>query len=242
MGKLFEQIDSQPSSIGEISLRRRRIPALGPEDIYEVKLGDEFLMSSLFVAAEEALADLGVDRLPPDQSSSVVVGGLGLGYTAAAALRHANVAEVLVVELLAPVIDWHERGLVPNGRRLTDDPRCRYQQGDFFACATSPEGFDRAQPGRQFDAILLDIDHSPSAWLDADNASFYTTDSLRAMAQHLRPGGVFGFWSNEPPDEAFSKLLQTVFTKVEAREVRFFNRFQNRDAVNTVYLGTRAAT
>ncbi|MEP1704258.1 MAG: hypothetical protein ABJJ82_07845, partial [Marinobacter sp.] len=56
MGLLFEQIDSQPSSLGEITLRRRRIPALGDRDIYEVKLGEEFLMSSMFVDAEVALA------------------------------------------------------------------------------------------------------------------------------------------------------------------------------------------
>jgi len=79
MGLLFEQIDSQPSSLGEITLRRRRIPALGDRDIYEVKLGEEFLMSSMFVDAEVALADLGLNAVEGEQLK-VVVGGLGLVF------------------------------------------------------------------------------------------------------------------------------------------------------------------
>ena len=82
MGLLFEQIDSQPSVIGEITLRRRRIPAIGDRDIYEAKLGEEFLMSSMFVDAEVALSDIGLGETEGDDLR-VVVGGLGLGYTGA---------------------------------------------------------------------------------------------------------------------------------------------------------------
>ena len=141
MGLLFEQIDSQPSSLGEITLRRRRIPALGDRDIYEVKLGEEFLMSSMFVDAEVALADLGLNAVEGEQLK-VVVGGLGLGYTAEAALKHERVSELLVVDALDTVIHWHQQEKVPLGKVLNADPRCRYVLGSFFDLAVSESGFD----------------------------------------------------------------------------------------------------
>lgn len=103
MSLLFEEIDSQPSSLGEISLRRRRMPVFGDRDIYEVKLGDEFLMSSMFVDAEEALSTLGLAALQND-NLSVVVGGLGLGYTAVAALKDQRINELFVIDALETVI------------------------------------------------------------------------------------------------------------------------------------------
>ncbi|SFR80750.1 hypothetical protein SAMN05216203_3110 [Marinobacter daqiaonensis] len=235
MGLLFEQIDSKPSPLGEITLRRRRIPAIGDRDIYEVKLGDEFLMSSMFVEAEVALADLALDLTTGD-NLAVVVGGLGLGYTAEAALKHDRVNELLVVDALETVIQWHRDEKVPLGQVLNDDPRCRYVHGSFFELSDPAEGFDPARPGRLFDAILLDIDHSPRALLNETNASFYNADSLGRMARQLKPGGMFGMWSNDPPDEDFLAVLKEVFLVPEARVVSFYNPFQNREATNTVYL------
>ncbi|MGP4845027.1 spermidine synthase [Marinobacter sp. 1Y8] len=239
MGLLFEEIDSQPSDIGEISLRRRRIPALGDRDIYEVKLGDEFLMSSMFVDAEVALSDLGLAAVD-GEGLSVVVGGLGLGYTAMAALKHDAVGELLVVEALDTVIRWHQQEKVPLGEVLNKDPRCRYVHGSFFKLAVADDGgFDPDQPGRQFDAILLDIDHSPRALLSDSNASFYNAGSLTKMARQLREGGVFALWSNEPPDDDFMVVMHEVFTDVEAHVVSFFNPFQNGESSNTVYVGRK---
>ena len=114
---------------------------------------------------------------------------------------------LIVVEALAPVIEWHEKGVLPLGRALVDDPRCRLLHGDFFALAASEAGFDPDTPGRRFDAILVDIDHSPDALLDAGSASFYQPDGLRRLAAHLRPGGVFGLWSDALPDDAFTARL-----------------------------------
>lgn len=84
MSARFQEIDWRPTAMGDISLRRRRDPVSGA-DVYEVKLGDEFLMSSLFTAGEIALAELGLAELPGTELD-VVVGGLGLGYTAQAVL------------------------------------------------------------------------------------------------------------------------------------------------------------
>ncbi|MEX0605788.1 MAG: spermidine synthase [Marinobacter sp.] len=237
MGLLFEQIDSQPSSLGEITLRRRRIPAMGNRDIYEVKLGEEFLMSSMFVEAEVALADLGLAAVK-GEDLSVVVGGLGLGYTAEAALRSDRVGELLVVEALDTVIGWHQQEKVPLGQTLNADPRCRYVHGSFFDLAVDEgSGFDPAQPGRLFDAILLDIDHSPRALLNDSNASFYTVESLQRMARQLRPDGVFALWSNDPPDEEFMVILNELFTDTASHVVAFYNPLQNCESTNTVYVG-----
>lgn len=234
MSRFFEEIDFQPTPIGNLSLRRRRIPALGDRDIYEVKLGEEFLMSSLFVEAEVALADLGL-KATEGENLQVVVGGLGLGYTAAAALENDRVADLFVVEALEPVINWHQQGKVPLGETLSEDPRCHYVHGSFFDLALG-QGFDPAEPKKAFDAILLDIDHSPRAHLASENAGFYTAENLGRMARQLKSGGVFAMWSNELPDEPFMGILKQVFRNVEAHVVSFENPFQSEEASNTVYL------
>ncbi|MCW8126721.1 spermidine synthase [Microbulbifer halophilus] len=236
MSKLFEEIDSQSSPLGEISLRRRRIPALGDRDIYEVKLGEEFLMSSMFVEAEEALSRLGLAQVQGDKLN-VVVGGLGLGYTAVAALKDDRISELLVVEALDTVIGWHNDELVPLGKTLNADTRNRYVHGSFFDMATAPDtGFDPENPGRRFDAILLDIDHSPTEYLNAANAGFYTTDNLALMAEQLNPGGVFAMWSQNLPEERFEALLKTVFETVESHVVSFYNPFLSGESTNSVYV------
>lgn len=235
MSLLFEELDWRPTPIGALSLRRRRDSAEGA-DVYEIKLGDEFLMSSRFVAAEEALARLGLAELGGD-GLDVVVGGLGLGYTARSVLEHACVGSLLVVEALEGVIAWHREGLLPLGPGLVADQRCRFVLGDFFALAAAPQaGFDPLAPGRRFDAVLLDIDHSPRALLDAGNAGFYAAEGLRALARHLRPGGVFALWSNEPPDADFEAVLASVFAASRSEVVRFPNPLQNAEATNTVYV------
>ena len=168
-----------------------------------------------------------------------MVGGLGLGYTAKAVLEHGQVGSLVVVEALAAVIDWHRKGLVPNGPALCGDPRCRLVHGDFFALAASEAGFDPDAPGRQFDAVLVDIDHSPDLLLDPRNAAFYRPEGLRALAAKLRPGGVFGLWSNELPDDAFTARLCDCFAQARAVAVTFHNPLQNRPFTQTVYLARK---
>ncbi len=159
MSALFEKLDYRPTPIGVLSLRRRRDLVSGG-DIYEIKLDDEFLMSSRFTVSEIALARLGLAALP-ETYLDVVIGGLGLGYTARAVLEHAQVRSLLVVDAPREVIEWPQRGLLPLGAELASDPRCRLVLGDFFAGAASEAGFDADQPGRRYHAILVDIDHSP---------------------------------------------------------------------------------
>lgn len=239
MSLLFEELDYRPTPIGALSLRRRRELSLSV-DVFEIKLGDEYLMSSLFTASEIALARLGLAALHGEHVD-VVVGGLGLGYTAQAVLEHEKVGSLIVVELLDAVIDWHESGLLPLGPDLTGDPRCQLLQGDFFALANGQSGFDPATPGRRFDAILVDIDHSPEALLDSRSTSFYRPEGLRALAVHLKPGSVFGLWSNDKPDPAFTDRLAGIFANAWAEPVTFHNPLQDRPFTQTVYLARTAA-
>ncbi|MGW5354221.1 spermidine synthase [Streptomyces sp. NPDC004031] len=238
MSLRFEELDWDTTPMGDISLRRRRDPASG-EDVHEIKLGDEFLMSSLFTAGEIALARLALAALPAGQVD-VAVGGLGLGCTAAAALDDPRVASLVVVDAIAKVIEWHHRHLVPLGARLTGDDRCRLVHGDFFALATGTDSLDPSVPGRRFHAVLLDVDHSPEHVLHPRHAALYRPDGLRALAGHLHPGGVFALWSNDPPSDAFTSLLGTAFARAEAHTVAFTNPLQDRTASNTVYIAVKA--
>src|SRR6202795_2987898 len=229
----FEELDFRPTPMGTLSLRRRRSLTTGL-DIYEIKLGDEFLMSSAFTAAEIALARLGLAALAHGDLD-VVVGGLGLGYTALAALENPAVKSLIVVDALPEVIEWHTQGLLPLGKQITGDPRCRLVHGDFFAMSDSPDGFDPHAAGRRFDAVLVDIDHSPRNLLHPRHAALYAPEGLARLAKHLHPGGVFALWSNDPPDDAFSSVLAGAFATSAAHVVTFDNAFGDHDASNTVY-------
>lgn len=239
MSKDFEELDYRKTPLGELLLRRRRMLSLGGIEVYEVKLGEAFLMSSLFHEVEEALAHRGLGELK-GANWDVVVGGLGLGYTAVAALEHPEVAALLIVETLDPVIEWHQHGLVPLGKKLTGDPRTRMIEADFFESAQSAEGFDPDRPGRKFHAVLLDIDHSPRNLLHPRNAAFYMENGLHKLAAHLHPGGIFALWSDDPPDEEFLELLGSAFATARAHEVTFPNPLTEAESASTVYVAEKA--
>jgi spermidine synthase len=231
MSERFEELDWQETPMGELSLRRRLEPLVGV-DVYEVKLGDEYLMSSLFTLAEEELARLGLDAAA-GTALNVLVGGLGLGYTAVTALDDARVASLAVVDALPAVISWHERGLLPVASRLVGDPRTRLVEGDFFA-------WMREAPGELYDVILLDVDHSPRHQLNPSHADLYTVPGLRRLAAHLAQGGVFALWSDDPPDDAFMADLEQVFASARAQVVRFDNPLTGGVSANTVYVALKS--
>ncbi len=240
MSRNFEEIDFQDTEIGEVILQRRRYLELNGLDVYEVKLEDEYLMSSLFTVGEIALSEIGLDKLGEvaPGSADVVVGGLGLGYTAEAALMHPATSSLIVVEFLQPVIDWHRKGLVPMGERIPGDPMCRVVQGDFFSTAMAPEkGFDPEMPGRKFDAILLDVDHSPSRHLQGFRGGFYQPEGIALLAQNLKPGGVFALWSDDSPEEEFIDLLAETFDEVWGETVIFPNPVHGGEDSNGIYVG-----
>jgi spermidine synthase len=239
MSIVFEEIDFQTTPLGDISLRRRSEPRFDNIILYEVKLGDEFLMSSLFTESEIQLSKLGLAALKNTYTDDldIVVGGLGLGYTAVAALEDPAVQSLRVIEVMAPVIDWHQRGLVPLGKELTSDSRCTLVHDDFFAVASANNGsFDKAEPSKLVHAVLLDIDHSPSHWLNEGNSSFYSVSALENLSSKILPGGIFGVWSNDPPESEFINLLESVFQSAESHIVSFPNPYTDGESSCTVYI------
>lgn len=227
MSRAFEELDYRPTLMGALSLRRRRIPSLDI-DVLEVLLGDEHLMSSLFTEGEIALTTIGL-AAAPDRPLEVMVGGLGLGYTAAAALKDPRLKSLTVIDAMEGVIDWHRAGLVPLGPVLCGDSRCVLELGDFYAAVG---------PGakRRFDAILLDIDHSPDALLHSDHGRFYSPEGMGALAACLTPGGVFAMWSDAAPDDRFTATLSTAFGSVEATVVSFDNPLSGGQSTCTIYV------
>lgn len=236
MSRRFQELGWCSTPLGELVLRRRW-DATVDRDVLEIKLDDEFLMSSLFTVAEVELARRALAELP-GANLDVVVGGLGLGYTAQAVLADPRVRSLSVVEALDVVGEWHEQGLIPTQPALTSDPRCGFVHGDFFAMLRSPEGLDPTAPWRQFDAIVVDIDHSPRHVLHPSHRQFYEPTGLRRLAEYLCPGGVFGLWSNDSPDEEFLAALTSTFAQARAEVVTFANPLQNREATATIYLAT----
>jgi spermidine synthase len=225
----IEELGWEDTPIGVISLRRRFEPVVG-RDVYEVKIDDEFLMSSLFTVVETELAHLGLARVEGDRLQ-VLIGGLGLGYTLRAALADDRVAGVQVIEAVAAVIDWHRRDLLPETVGLAADPRCDLVEGDFFALVAAG-----TTPRPTYDAVLLDIDHSPQNLLHPRHAAFYTGDGLRRLAERLAPGGVFALWSDDPPDPVFEAAVADVFVAPATHVVTFPNPLTGGESASTVYV------
>jgi spermidine synthase len=226
------ELDFQDTPMGELSLRRRHEPTLDV-DVYEVKLGDEYLMSSLFTVAEEELARRGLGVVDGD-ALDVMVGGLGLGYTALTALHDPRVAKLTVVDALPAVIDWHRRKLLPVSAELVDDPRTVLLEADFFALMRAEPAAD----GPRYDAILVDIDHTPRHRLADSHGDLYSPAGLGAASRHLRAGGAFALWSDDPPDDVFLADLASVFASSAARIVDFDNPLTGGISSNTVYVAT----
>ena len=238
----YEELDRRTTAIGELVLRRRRIPGLpASEPVTEIKRDDELLMSSLVNDSELALAQLAIPHVG-DGIFDVLVGGLGLGYTAWAALGFERVRSVRVVELLPEVIDWHRRGLVPLGTQLADDPRCRLLEGDFFLFVTDPSVRDLVHPPDGYGAILLDIDHAPDAWLRPEHAGFYAPEALARTAELLQPGGVLAVWSCGQTQPAFEEALGSVFPSVVTRPIEVYNPLADQDQTDTIYLARCAGS
>jgi spermidine synthase len=224
----IEELDWGETPWGEISLRRRWDPVT-ERDVHEVKLGDDFLMSSQFTTGEEELARIGLASATGD-SLTVLVGGLGLGYTAAAALEDPRVTELTVVEALPMVISWHQRDLLPDTVGLAADARVRLVLDDFFDLVRT------GRADRRYDAVLLDIDHAPDWLLRDDHGDLYTVEGLAKVAAMVVDGGVFALWSDEPPEPEVVRRMGEAFEHAEAHVVPFPNPLTGGESANTVYL------
>ncbi len=224
----FEELDYCQSALGELILRRRRPVSMPDTWVYEVKLDGNFLMSSLMKTSEEELVNLALPMLDGGDWR-VLVGGLGLGYTAAAALAWDEVQRVDVIEFLPEVMRWHADGMVPMGEALHGDPRCHIIEDDCFALL-------RRDGGDPYDAVLIDIDDGPEELLSEAHGAFYSVEGLREARRSLRAGGVFGLWTSYPTNTAFLERLGEAFQDARAEEVVFRNLLMSLDETNTIYL------
>lgn len=225
----IQYIDCQPTSIGLICLRQRTLPTEPVTVITEIMLDHEFLMSSYNTASERALASVALE-MHDGGGLRVLVGGLGLGYTAYEVLRSDRVASVRVIEFVPQVIHWMEQGMIPLSSELKEDPRLQVSHGDVYGTLRAPPD------GTLYDLILIDVDHAPDEPLGHDNDAFYTVAGLTRAKQHLAPGGVLAVWSYAE-HSPFADAMRDAFADVRVQPVAFENVVLEEAETNWLFFG-----
>ena len=174
-------------------------------DDWVIRVGAQILMSNRMHDSEEALAEVGLGRVAGPRA--VLVGGLGLGYTARAVLdRVSSDAVVTVLELMPELVDWNRRYLGALAGHPLEDPRCRVVVGDVFdTLKLSPASFD---------AILLDVDNGPQGLTQPKNQRLYGEWGIKLCLGALRPGGALAVWS-KGPNARYLRRLEKLGADVE---------------------------
>ncbi|MDQ3604641.1 MAG: spermidine synthase [Gemmatimonadota bacterium] len=222
----LEILAYEDSPLGPLCLRRRELLSAPGTVVTEVTLNHAFLMSSYNTASERALARIALE-MHAGTELRVLVGGLGLGYTAHAALASARVANVEVVEFLPQVIEWLEHDLVPLSPVLKADERLTTVRGDIYARLA-------AAPGEKFDLILIDVDHAPDDQLSRTSDFFYTKEGLVLASRHLAADGILGVWSYAE-SSPFARALREVFREVRIEPVTFFNELIDEETTDWLF-------
>ena len=182
-------------------------------DLFSIKIpGRGDLMNSRMHGSEKALAELACARIVRVKKPRLLIGGLGMGFTLAAALKAVGPdAEVVVAELVPEVVDWNRTLIGACSGHPLEDPRSSVYVGDVADLIR--------RSGGGFDAVLMDVDNGPEALVRVQNDWLYSGDGLRATRAALRPRGVLALWSASP-DRAFSKRLQHAGFDVNEHVVR----------------------
>lgn len=217
----------EKTPLGDLCLRRRELLSRPGTVITEITLDHQLLMSSYNTASERALADEALAR-HPGRDLSVLVGGLGLGYTAAAVLQSVRVRRVKVIELFPAVVGFLREGLIPLSPELLADPRFGVRDGDAYATL-------RGQADEHWDLVLIDIDHSPEDHLGAGSDSFYTESGLGRAKRHLAPGGILAVWSYAE-SSPFVDALRSAFALVEVVPVKYWNDLVDEEHTDWLFL------
>jgi len=191
-------------------------------------VGGGVLMSTRAYGSEDALAKLACKKIVGRSGPRVLIGGLGMGFTLAAALRHlGDDAEVEVAELVPAVVGWNRGELGGHAGHPLQDARARVREGDVARIMKATR--------QAYDAILLDVDNGPKGLTRKKNDWLYSTDGLTAAYAALRPEGVLAVWS-AGPDRDFTARLQKVGFKVKQRQVR---EHDNKGSLHTIWLAER---
>lgn len=198
----WQLLDSAPVPGGTETLRLYK---RGAE--FSIRVDGDELMNSRVHGSEDALAELACARLAGLPSPRVLIGGLGMGYTAAAALsRLGDQAEVVVAELLLAVVAWNRGVLADLAGNPLDDGRVSLRVIDVAQVLKTEQ--------QRYDAILLDVDNGPEGLTRSGNDWLYTKVGLTAARAALKPSGILAIWS-ATPDPGFSKLLRQAGFTVE---------------------------
>jgi spermidine synthase len=212
----FEVLACEDTKLGLLILRRRELLSRPGTIVTEITLNHEFLMSSYITLSERSLAQHAL-ALHPGRDLNVLVGGLGLGYTAHEVLVGGGerIARVEVVEFLPEVIEWVGRDLVPLSGELRGDERLVLVEADVYDRLSRP-------PEQKYDLILIDVDHSPDEHLGDANADFYTEAGLRRARKHLADSGILAVWSYAE-HSPFATALRSVFSDVRVEPITVVN-------------------
>lgn len=195
-------VDRVATPRGELALRRT-------DGHYEIVSNGTFLMDTRDGRSERLLVDAALDRVAAARPR-VLIGGLGVGFSLAAAVVSGRVAEITVVEVEPAVIAWQRGPLGGYSGRAADDPRVTLVCTDLLGWI--------AAPGPAYDVMCLDVDNGPDWTVVEQNAGLYTTSGLDAARGRLAPGGVLAVWSAAAAPE-FAERLRARFAEVTEREV-----------------------
>ena len=202
---------------------------LRDDDALELRVNGVFVMDTLETSSEEALADASLAAA--ESVGSVLIGGLGLGYTLRSVLADPRVGQVVVVEIEGPLIEWLRTGVVPHGPGLVDDERVRVVHGDVAEVVAGSA--DSA-----YDVVLLDTDNGPGNLVHASNQRLYQPGFLSDVHRVLSPGGTVTVWSSHRSLD-LGKALGEVFENTGEIECPVV--LQERRETYWLYTGTRAA-
>jgi spermidine synthase len=225
MRPLWDVVDRcpVPGTTSQMELIRRRHELV-------IRVDGRELMSDRMHGSEDALADLACDRLGTRPQARILVGGLGMGFTLAAALRRVGPeARVVVAELVPGVVSWNRGVLGASAGRPLDDPRASVHEGDVAELLRASTD--------AWDAILLDVDNGPDGLTRDTNGWLYAPAGLAAARRALRAGGVLAVWS-AAPDRAFTGRMQRAGFDVTPVKVRARG---TKGSVHVVWVGTRGA-
>ena len=198
---------------------------------FSIRVGGAELMNSRVHGSEEAMAELACARVASLPCPEVLVGGLGMGYTLAAALKLLGAeGRVVVAELVPAVVAWNRGPLAALAGHPLDDKRVTVREADVAQLLRTGQ--------RAWDAILLDVDNGPRGLTQKGNDRLYTRTGLDAAFAALRPGGVFAVWSASP-NQAFAQRLQKAGFTVDEEHVRA--RGPRGGGYHTIWIARRGA-
>jgi spermidine synthase len=211
-----------PGNEGKITLRQR-----GSE--FSIRTADTELMNSRLHGSEDALAELTYSRLKQKEGLRVLIGGLGMGYTLAAALKQSQKDTLIsVAELIPAVVRWNRQHLGHLAGEPLDDPRVSIQEEDVAKAISRKKS--------TWDAILLDVDNGPDGLTQKANDRLYSISGLKTSFAALRPGGILAVWSSGP-DEAFTCRLKRCQYQTETLTVRAHK--PGKGARHTIWLARK---